>query len=147
MRVIHDFSAPPPSPPPFVVVVGCCSREHAALEPRYLGGAAVISKSFARIHETNLKKQGMLALTFADPKDYNKITGQDKVTINVAGGAFAPGKVCLLQVCGEGCADGVYLVVVPASASASASLLSVLVCIWLVCPRLCLCLAAVVCTL
>jgi len=74
------------------------SREHAALEPRYLGGAAVISKSFARIHETNLKKQGMLALTFADPKDYNKITGQDKVTINVAGGAFAPGKQLTLTV-------------------------------------------------
>ncbi len=49
------------------------SREHAALEPRHLGGVAVIVKSFARIHETNLKKQGMLALTFADPKDYDRI--------------------------------------------------------------------------
>jgi aconitate hydratase len=44
------------------------SREHAALEPRHLGGVAIIVKSFARIHETNLKKQGLLALTFADPK-------------------------------------------------------------------------------
>jgi aconitate hydratase len=49
------------------------SREHAAMEPRFLGGRAIIVKSFARIHETNLKKQGMLPLTFADPKDYDKI--------------------------------------------------------------------------
>ena len=48
------------------------SREHAALEPRHLGGRAVLVKSFARIHETNLKKQGMLPLTFADPADYDK---------------------------------------------------------------------------
>ena len=46
------------------------SREHAALSPRLLGGAAVIARSFARIHESNLKKQGILALTFADPADY-----------------------------------------------------------------------------
>lgn len=49
------------------------SREHAALEPRHLGGRAIIVKSFARIHETNLKKQGMLPLTFADPADYDKV--------------------------------------------------------------------------
>jgi aconitate hydratase len=49
------------------------SREHAALEPRHLGGRAVIVKSFARIHETNLKKQGMLPLTFANPADYDKV--------------------------------------------------------------------------
>lgn len=49
------------------------SREHAALEPRHLGGRAIIVKSFARIHETNLKKQGMLPLTFAHPSDYNKV--------------------------------------------------------------------------
>jgi aconitate hydratase len=49
------------------------SREHAALEPRYLGGRAIIVKSFARIHETNLKKQGMLPLTFANPADYDKV--------------------------------------------------------------------------
>ena len=49
------------------------SREHAALEPRHLGGIAVLVKSFARIHETNLKKQGLLPLTFADPADYDKV--------------------------------------------------------------------------
>lgn len=67
------------------------SREHAALEPRHLGGRAIIVKSFARIHETNLKKQGMLPLTFADPKDYDKITGKDKVSI-VGLKDFTPGK-------------------------------------------------------
>ncbi len=54
------------------------SREHAALEPRHLGGVAIIVKSFARIHETNLKKQGMLPLTFANPADYDKISPQDR---------------------------------------------------------------------
>lgn len=53
------------------------SREHAAMEPRFLGGKAIISKSFARIHETNLKKQGMLPLTFANPADYDKIKEDD----------------------------------------------------------------------
>jgi aconitate hydratase len=53
------------------------SREHAAMEPRHLGVRAVLVKSFARIHETNLKKQGMLALTFADPADYDKIQEDD----------------------------------------------------------------------
>lgn len=57
------------------------SREHAAMEPRHLGGKAIIVKSFARIHETNLKKQGMLPLTFADPKDYDKINEDDKLSI------------------------------------------------------------------
>ncbi|KAI9218964.1 aconitate hydratase-like protein [Blastocladiella britannica] len=57
------------------------SREHAALEVRHLGGAAVIVKSFARIHETNLKKQGVLPLTFANPADYTKIRPDDKITI------------------------------------------------------------------
>ncbi|KAF9178078.1 Aconitate hydratase mitochondrial [Haplosporangium sp. Z 767] len=57
------------------------SREHAALEVRHLGGAAVITKSFARIHETNCKKQGLLPLTFADPADYDKISPFDKVSI------------------------------------------------------------------
>lgn len=57
------------------------SREHAALEPRFLGGRAVIVRSFARIHETNLKKQGMLPLTFADPSDYDRISGKDTVCI------------------------------------------------------------------
>lgn len=49
------------------------SREHAALEPRHLGARAVLVKSFARIHETNLKKQGLLPVTFADPADYDKV--------------------------------------------------------------------------
>jgi len=57
------------------------SREHAALEPRHLGGAAIITRSFARIHETNLKKQGMLPLTFSDPADYDKIGPNDKVDL------------------------------------------------------------------
>ena len=57
------------------------SREHAALEPRHLGGRAIIVKSFARIHETNLKKQGMLPLTFADPADYDKIDPADKIDL------------------------------------------------------------------
>jgi aconitate hydratase len=57
------------------------SREHAAMEPRFLGVKAVVVKSFARIHETNLKKQGMLALTFANPADYDKIRQDDKVSI------------------------------------------------------------------
>ncbi|KAJ5264636.1 hypothetical protein N7505_007429 [Penicillium chrysogenum] len=57
------------------------SREHAALEPRHLGGLAIITRSFARIHETNLKKQGMLPLTFCDPADYDKIQPEDKVDL------------------------------------------------------------------
>ena len=57
------------------------SREHAAMEPRHLGGVAVISRSFARIHETNLKKQGMLPLTFIDPADYDKIRVDDRISI------------------------------------------------------------------
>jgi aconitate hydratase len=57
------------------------SREHAAMTPRYLGCAAVIAKSFARIHETNLKKQGVLALTFENPDDYNKILEDDTLSI------------------------------------------------------------------
>ena len=60
------------------------SREHAAMEPRFLGGKAIIVRSFARIHETNLKKQGMLPLTFANPKDYDKIQEDDKVTLKVS---------------------------------------------------------------
>merc|ERR1719192_3322684 len=66
------------------------SREHAALEPRHLGGRAVIVKSFARIHETNLKKQGMLPLTFNDPADYDKIKTGDKISLTGLK-EFAPG--------------------------------------------------------
>lgn len=57
------------------------SREHAAMEPRYLGVKAIVVKSFARIHQTNLKKQGMLALTFANPADYEKVRQDDLVDI------------------------------------------------------------------
>lgn len=67
------------------------SREHAAMSPRHLGGVAVITKSFARIHETNLKKQGALPLTFANPADYDKVREDDKVTIKGLK-TFAPGK-------------------------------------------------------
>lgn len=59
------------------------SREHAAMEPRFLGGKAIIVKSFARIHETNLKKQGILPLTFADPDDYNLIEEDDRIELDV----------------------------------------------------------------
>lgn len=58
------------------------SREHAALEPRFLGGRVIIVKSFARIHETNLKKQGMLPLTFDNPKDFDKILEDDLISIH-----------------------------------------------------------------
>jgi aconitate hydratase len=67
------------------------SREHAAMEPRHLGVRAVLVKSFARIHETNLKKQGMLALTFANKEDYDKILEDDNIDIEGLM-AFAPGK-------------------------------------------------------
>jgi len=67
------------------------SREHAALEPRFLGAGAIIVKSFARIHETNLKKQGILALTFADESDYDKIEPSDRISV-LGLKDFAPGK-------------------------------------------------------
>jgi len=73
------------------------SREHAAMQPRFLGVAAVIVKSFARIHETNLKKQGMLGLTFANEADYDLIQEDD--TFNFTNlNAFAPGKQLTLEV-------------------------------------------------
>ena len=66
------------------------SREHAAMSPRLLGAAAVIVRSFARIHESNLKKQGVLPLTFVDPADYEKVREDD--TLSVHGLAdLAPG--------------------------------------------------------
>jgi aconitate hydratase len=67
------------------------SREHAAMEPRHLGVRAIIVRSFARIHETNLKKQGMLALTFANKEDYDKVLEDDTIDINGLM-EFAPGK-------------------------------------------------------
>ena len=66
------------------------SREHAAMEPRHLGGRAIIVRSFARIHETNLKKQGMLGLTFANPADYDKVQEDDVTSIRGLT-EFAPG--------------------------------------------------------
>ncbi len=73
------------------------SREHAAMSPRYLGAAAIIVKSFARIHETNLKKQGLLPLTFADAKDYDKIGEDDKLSI-LGLKNLSPGKNVVLRV-------------------------------------------------
>jgi aconitate hydratase len=67
------------------------SREHAAMSPRFLGGAAVIVRSFARIHESNLKKQGILPFTFANPADYDKVLEGDLVSI-VGLSSLAPGK-------------------------------------------------------
>ena len=76
------------------------SREHAAMEPRFLGVKAVLVKSFARIHETNLKKQGMLALTFANESDYDKI--QENDTINFLDLVdFAPGKPLSIEFAHE----------------------------------------------
>lgn len=73
------------------------SREHAAMCPRHLGARAVITKSFARIHETNLKKQGVLALTFATPADYEKIKEDDVVSLRGLT-SLAPGKNVTLEV-------------------------------------------------
>jgi len=73
------------------------SREHAAMEPRHLGGRAIIVKSFARIHETNLKKQGMLPLTFVDPNDYDKIQENDNLDI-IGLKELAPGKQLKLVI-------------------------------------------------
>jgi aconitate hydratase len=73
------------------------SREHAAMEPRYMNGRAVIVRSFARIHEANLKKQGVLALTFANPDDYERIRHDD--TIDIVGLAdLAPGRPVEVRV-------------------------------------------------
>lgn len=73
------------------------SREHAAMEPRFLGVKAILSKSFARIHETNLKKQGMLALTFANPDDYDKVKENDTIDITGLTG-FLPGKSLIIKL-------------------------------------------------
>eukprot|EP01112_Ceratiomyxa_fruticulosa_P018940 TRINITY_DN6128_c0_g1_i1.p1 TRINITY_DN6128_c0_g1~~TRINITY_DN6128_c0_g1_i1.p1 ORF type:complete len:866 (-),score=230.58 TRINITY_DN6128_c0_g1_i1:134-2731(-) len=73
------------------------SREHAALEPRHLGGRAIIVKSFARIHETNLKKQGILPLTFANPADYDRISGNDRISI-LGLSKLTPGKPLTVRV-------------------------------------------------
>jgi aconitate hydratase len=57
------------------------SREHAAMSPRHLGAAAIVARGFARIHETNLKKQGVLPLTFADPSDYQRVREDDELSL------------------------------------------------------------------
>ncbi len=76
------------------------SREHAAMTPRYLGCVAVITRSFARIHETNLKKQGILSLTFENPADYDKILESDKLNI-VGLNDFQPGKPLKCEILHE----------------------------------------------
>ena len=73
------------------------SREHAAMEPRFRGCVAVIVRSFARIHETNLKKQGVLALTFADPADYDRIGEDDRIAI-LGLAELAPGEPVRVEV-------------------------------------------------
>ncbi len=73
------------------------SREHAAMSPRFLGARAVIVKSFSRIHETNLKKQGVLALTFSNPSDYEKIQKDDRLTIRGLK-EFAPNRELHLEI-------------------------------------------------
>ncbi|KAF6830408.1 aconitate hydratase [Colletotrichum plurivorum] len=77
------------------------SREHAALQPRFLGCAAIVAKSFARIHETNLKKQGVLPLTFTDEEAYDRIKGSDRIGI-VGVTDLRPGKNLILTVTPEG---------------------------------------------
>jgi aconitate hydratase len=74
------------------------SREHAALSPRLLGGVAIIARSFARIHESNLKKQGLLALTFRDPADYDRIREHDRISLTRLT-SLAPGQTvtCLVR--------------------------------------------------
>jgi aconitate hydratase len=73
------------------------SREHAAMSPRHLGCAAVLVKSFARIHEMNLKKQGVLPLTFKDPRDYDRIELHDRVSV-VGLYALEPGRPVTVEI-------------------------------------------------
>jgi aconitate hydratase len=73
------------------------SREHAAMCPRFPGAAAILVRSFARIHETNLKKQGVLPLTFANPADYDKIKEDDKISI-LGLAAIQPGSIVELKI-------------------------------------------------
>lgn len=76
------------------------SREHAAMTPRYLGARVVVVKSFARIHETNLKKQGVLALTFVNPSDYDKIQEKDRISIKGLE-KIAPGSQHIMKIVHE----------------------------------------------
>ena len=85
------------------------SREHAAMEPRLMGARAVIARSFARIHETNLKKQGVLPLTFVDPAGYDRVLADDRVAITGLAG-LAPGStVTLVLTHADGSTDSVAL--------------------------------------
>ncbi len=85
------------------------SREHAAMTPRFLGASAVVVKSFARIHETNLKKQGLLALTFATPADYDKVQEFDMISLTGLE-SFAPGsQVTMVLDHADGSQDKVML--------------------------------------
>jgi aconitate hydratase len=81
------------------------SREHAAMEPRHMGCRAVIVRSFARIHETNLKKQGVLALTFANPADYDKVRGDDVVAIEDIGTMADGGSPSIVLTHADGTTD------------------------------------------
>jgi aconitate hydratase len=91
-------SAPTKPPASASIVVGDqnygegSSREHAAMQPRHLGVRAVLVKSFARIHETNLKKQGMLALTFSNEADYDKIQEDDRIDFTRPDHGLRPGQ-------------------------------------------------------
>jgi len=86
------------------------SREHAAMEPRHLGGIAVIARSFARIHETNLKKQGMLALTFVNPADYDKIREDDKISLIDLENGLKPGQKITARIThGDGTQEEILL--------------------------------------
>jgi aconitate hydratase len=73
------------------------SREHAAMEPRYMNGRAILARSFARIAEANLKKQGLLPLTFADPTDYEKIKVDDAIDV-IGLDELAPGSTLRIVV-------------------------------------------------
>jgi aconitate hydratase len=85
------------------------SREHAALSPRLLGGVAVIARSFARIHESNLKKQGLLALTFATVGDYDKLRADDRISL-VGLVQMAPGEPIECRIShADGSAESVML--------------------------------------
>jgi aconitate hydratase len=85
------------------------SREHAAMEPRWLGGRAIVVKSFARIHETNLKKQGMLPLTFVNASDYDKVREDDRISI-LGLQTFAPGvQLTMVLKHSDGTVDEVWL--------------------------------------
>ncbi|MBP3228351.1 MAG: aconitate hydratase [Bacteroidaceae bacterium] len=81
------------------------SREHAAMEPRHLGVRAVVAKSFARIHETNLKKQGVLALTFADPTDYDRVREDDLLTVDGLDDFTPESRLTLLLAHADGTAE------------------------------------------